>query len=77
MEKITLNEYLEKLQILIRRSDYDSCVDLLLSAIEQYPDEYKLKLNLGNVYKILGKNSYAIELYNSLLKTNYKGIAQQ
>ncbi len=76
MEKITLNEYLEKLQILIRRSDYDSCIDLLLSAIEQYPDEYKLKLNLGNVYKILGKNSYAIELYNSLLRTNYKGIAQ-
>ena len=76
MQNKSLNEYLNQVKELINAGDFESCIDLLSDAINQYPDEYKLKLNLGNVYKVLGDIPNAKEIYNTLLDTPYKTIAQ-
>ena len=75
MLKKTLNEFITQLKNYLESKNYIECIPLLLSAIEQYPEEYKLKLNLGNIYKLLGKNNDAIDTYNSLLQTPLKSIA--
>ena len=75
MLKKTLNEFIAQLKNYLESKNYIECIPLLLSAIEQYPEEYKLKLNLGNIYKLLGKNNDAINTYNSLLQTPLKSIA--
>ena len=51
MQNKTLNEYLEQLKIYVQQSNYSDSIDLLKNAISQYPEENKLKLNLGNIYK--------------------------
>ena len=76
MQNKSLNEYLNQVKELINAGDFESCINLLSDAINQYPEEYKLKLNLGNVYKFLGDIPNAKEIYNSLLDTPYKTIAQ-
>ncbi len=76
MQNKSLNEYLNQVKDLINAGDFESCIDLLSDAINQYPDEYKLKLNLGNIYKVLGDIPNAKEIYKSLLDTPYKTIAQ-
>jgi len=76
LQNKSLNEYLNQVKELINAGDFESCIDLLSDAINQYPDEYKLKLNLGNVYKVLGDIPNAKEIYNTLLDTPYKTIAQ-
>ena len=76
MQNKSLNEYLNQVKELINAGDFESCINLLSDAINQYPEEYKLKLNLGNVYKVLGDIPNAKEIYNSLLDTPYKTIAQ-
>lgn len=76
MQNKALNEYLDQLKDLINKNDFISCIDILLEAIKFYPNDYKLKLNLGNIYKVLGDISNAKETYNSLLVTPYKIISQ-
>ncbi len=76
MQTTTIKEFLNQLKDLINQNDYESCINLLLNAIDQYPHEHKLKLNLGNVYKVLGDTSNAKEIYNSLLDTSYRTISQ-
>ncbi len=76
MQNKSLNDVINQLKELINASDFKSCIDLLSDAIDQYPSELNLKLNLGNVYKMLGDSSNAKEIYTSLLATPYKIIAQ-
>ena len=63
MRNKTLNEYLEQLKIYVQQSNYSDSIDLLKNAISQYPDENKLKLNLGNIYKLLDQNDDAINIW--------------
>ncbi len=72
MQNKTLNEYLNQLKELINKNDFKESIALLLDAIDQYPNEHKLKLNLGNVYKVQGNISNAKEIYNSLLETSHR-----
>ena len=53
MQNKNLSEYISELKSFINANDYLPCIDLLLQAIEHYPHEEKLKLNLGNIYKML------------------------
>jgi len=73
--KKTLKEFIAQLKINLESKNYLESIPLLLTAIEQYPKEYKLKLNLGNIYKLLGKTKDAINAYNSLLQTSLESIA--
>ena len=75
MSKKTLNDYLVQLKNNLEAYDYKASVPLLLAAIDKYPEEYKLKLNLGNIYKLLGRTLDAIDTYNSLIKTSVEPIA--
>ena len=75
MQNKTLNEYISELKSLINNNDYIPCIDLLLQAIKHYPYEEKLKLNLGNIYKMLERKDEAIDVYTSLLKTSLSSIA--
>jgi tetratricopeptide (TPR) repeat protein len=73
--KKTLNELITQLKNYLESKNYIECVPLLLFGIEQYPEEHKLKLNLGNIYKLLGMTNDAIKTYNSLLQTSLGLIA--
>lgn len=75
MQNRTLNEYISQLKSFINNNDYLPCVELLLQAIKSYPNEEKLKLNLGNIYKLLDRKNKAIDVYTSLLETSYSSIA--
>ena len=76
MQNKSLNEFIDQLKKLINASEFESCIDLLSDAIDQYPSELNLKVNLGNVYKMIGDSSKAKRIYTSLLSTPYKTIAQ-
>lgn len=75
MSKSTLNDFLNQLKLNLESKRFNESITLLLSAIEQYPEEYKLKLNLGNIYKLLGRNNDAVKTYHSLLETPLGPIA--
>ena len=75
MQNKTLSEYISELKSFINNNDYLPCIDLLLQAIKYYPHEEKLKLNLGNIYKMLEQKDEAINVYTSLLETPYSSIA--
>ncbi len=66
---------LNQLKLNLESKRFNESITLLLSAIEQYPEEYKLKLNLGNIYKLLGRNNDAVKTYHSLLETPLGAIA--
>ena len=75
MQNKNLSEYISELKSFINTNDYLPCIDLLLKAIKDYPHEEKLKLNLGNIYKMLDRKDEAIDVYASLLKTPFSSIA--
>ncbi len=75
MQKRTLNEFYSDLKANLVNENFLDCIDLLTLAIEEYPKEYKLKLNLGNIYKMLGQMDNAINIYTELLSTSLKNIA--
>ena len=75
MQKKTLSDYYSDLQENIKNNNFEECVKLLTVAITEYPKEYKLKLNLGNVYKVLGQVNNASNVYTELLTTTLKNIA--
>ena len=75
MQNKNLSEYISELKGFINNYDYLPCIDLLLQAIKHYPHEEKLKLNLGNIYKMLDRKDEAIDVYSSLLKTSFSSIA--
>ena len=75
MQNKNLSEYISELKSFINTNDYLPCIDLLLQAIEHYPHEEKLKLNLGNIYKMLDRKDEAINVYTSLLKTPLSSVA--
>ena len=75
MQNKNLSEYISELKSFINANDYLPCIDLLLQAIEHYPHEEKLKLNLGNIYKMLDRKDEAINVYTSLLETPLSSIA--
>tara|TARA_B100001063_G_C16762184_1_gene556586 strand:+ start:481 stop:2181 length:1701 start_codon:yes stop_codon:yes gene_type:complete len=75
LQNKNLSEYISELKVFINNNDYLPCIDLLLQAIKQYPHEEKLKLNLGNIYKMLDRKDEAIDVYSSLLKTAFSSIA--
>ena len=75
MLKKTLNEFITQLKINLESKKYIESIPILLSAIEQYPKEHNLKVNLGNIYKLLGRTNDAINTYNSLLQTSLSSIA--
>ena len=66
LHKKTLNEYLEQLKIYVQRQDYAESVGLLNNAISHYPEEDKLKLNLGNIYKLLDQKDDALSIFSML-----------
>ena len=72
MQKKTLSDYYSDLQENIKNNNFEECVKLLTVAITEYPKEYKLKLNLGNVYKVLGQVNNASNVYTELLTTTLK-----
>ena len=69
MQKKSLNEFNAELQANINNGEFEESISILLIAITQYPNENKLKLNLGNVYKVLGQIDNAINVYTTLLST--------
>ena len=69
MQKKTLNEYLEQLRVYIQQCNYVKSIDLLNEAIGHYPEENKLKLNLGNIYKLLDQNDNATGMFSMLKNT--------
>jgi len=71
----TLNEYLEQLKIYIQRQNYVESVDLLNNAISQYPGENKLKLNLGNIYKLLDQKDNALSIFSMLKSSELADLA--
>ena len=75
MQNKTLSEYISELKSFINTNDYLPCINLLLQAIKHYPHEEKLKLNLGNIYKMLELKNEAIDVYTSLLETSLSSIA--
>jgi len=75
LQNKNLSEYISELKSFINANDYLPCIDLLLQAIEHYPHEEKLKLNLGNIYKMLDRKDEAINVYTSLLETPLSSIA--
>ena len=75
MHNKTLNEYLEQLKIYVQQSNYTDSIDLLKNAISQYPDENKLKLNLGNIYKLLDQNDDAVDIFASLENSELADLA--
>ena len=75
MRNKTLNEYLEQLKIYVQQSNYTDSIDLLKNAISQYPEENKLKLNLGNIYKLLDQNDDAANIFSTLKNTELADLA--
>ena len=75
MQNKTLNEYLEQLKIYVQQSNYADSIDLLKKAISQYPEENKLKLNLGNIYKLLDQNDDAINIFSTLENSELADLA--
>ena len=75
MQNKNLSEYISELKSFINNNDYLSCIDLLSQAIKHFPHEEKLKLNLGNIYKMLERKEEAIDVYTSLLETSLSSIA--
>jgi len=67
LQNKTLNEYLEQLRIYVQQSNYNDSIDLLNRAISQYPEENKLRLNLGNIYKLLERNDDAVKIFKDVL----------
>ena len=75
MQNKTLNEYLEQLKIYVQQGNYVGSIDLLNHAISQYPEEDKLKLNLGNVYKLLDQKDDAVKIYTMLKNSELADLA--
>ena len=75
MRNKTLNEYLEQLKIYVQQSNYIDSIDLLNRAISQYPEENKLKLNLGNIYKLLERNDDAVKIFSMLENSELADLA--
>ena len=75
MQNKTLNEYLEQLKIYVQQSNYADSIDLLKKAISQYPEENKLKLNLGNIYKLLDQNDDAVNIFSTLENSELADLA--
>ena len=75
MQNKNLSEYISEFKSFINTNDYLPCIDLLLQAIKHFPHEEKLKLNLGNIYKLLDRKDEAIDVYVSLLETPFSSIA--
>ena len=75
MQSKTLNEYLEQLKIYVEQHNYSESIDLLNEAISQYPKENKLKLNLGNIYKLLDQKDDAMRIFSMLKNTELADIA--
>ena len=75
MQNKTLNEYLEQLKIYVQQSNYIDSIDLLNHAISQYPEENKLRLNLGNIYKLLERNDDAIKIFSMLENSELADLA--
>ena len=75
MRNKTLNEYLEQLKIYVQQSNYVDSIDLLNHAIGQYPEENKLKLNLGNIYKLLERNDDAVKIFSILENSELADLA--
>jgi len=71
----TLNEYLEQLKIYVEQHNYSESIDLLNEAISQYPKENKLKLNLGNIYKLLDQKDDAMRIFSMLKNTELADLA--
>jgi protein O-GlcNAc transferase len=75
LQNKNLSEYISEFKSFINTNDYLPCIDLLLQAIKHFPHEEKLKLNLGNIYKLLDRKDEAIDVYASLLETPFSSIA--
>ena len=75
MQNKTLNEYLEQLKIYVQQGNYVGSIDLLNHAISQYPEEDKLKLNLGNVYKLLDQKDDAVKIFTMLKNSELADLA--
>ena len=75
MQQKSLNEYIEQIKNLVQSKKYINCIELLHNAIRDFPQENKLKLNLGNIYKLVGKNSQAIDVYLSLINSDFSAFA--
>ena len=75
MQQKSLNEYIEQIKNLVQSKNYIDCIELLHNAIRDFPQENKLKLNLGNIYKLVGKNSQAIDVYLSLINSDFSAFA--
>ena len=75
MQNKTLNEYLEQLKIYIQEYNYVDSIDLLHQAISHYPEENKLKLNLGNIYKLLDQNNDAVNIFSMLKNSEVADLA--
>ena len=63
--------YMAKLKIssiLMENKKYDESLENLKNMLKQYPDDYSILFNLGEVSRITDNNKEAIKYYNSALK---------
>lgn len=75
MRQKSLDEYIGQIKNLVQSKNYIDCIELLNNAIRDFPQENKLKLNLGNIYKLVGKNNQAIDLYLTLINSDISAFA--
>ena len=52
--KKTLEEFISYIKECLKSEDYDNALKALLTAIEVYPDQPPLLINVGNIYKCIG-----------------------
>ena len=66
--KKTLEEFISYIKECLKSEDYDNALKALLTAIEVYPDQPPLLINVGNIYKCIGDYKQAENYYKKVLE---------
>jgi protein O-GlcNAc transferase len=66
-QDITLENHISLIQIELQKNDFKRALDLCLVALDSFPSNPKLLINCGNIFKILGNSSRAVDYYKKSL----------
>ena len=80
VKKLTREDHLIEIQSLISNNQYHKALSELKKVVEEYPDDYKLRINYGNIHHFLGniteaKNEYEKSLELSKSKEALNNLA--
>ena len=80
VKKLTREDHLIEIQSLISNKQYHKALSELKKVVEEYPDDYKLRINYGNIHHFLGniteaKNEYEKSLELSKSKEALNNLA--